>query len=66
YTTAGCAAWNVAHIGLGWVLGTQWGLVREYAPILQYMAIAIMISGALWFVWHRRKSLVGLLPTERG
>lgn len=66
YTTVGCAAWNLAHIGLGWVLGSQWGLVREYAPMLQYAAIAAMTSGVIFFVWHRRRSLREGRALDRG
>lgn len=56
YTTIGCAVWNVAHIGLGWALGTQWRLVTEYAPMFQYAVIAAMVAGVLWFLWHRRRT----------
>ena len=41
-------------IGLGWVLGDQWMVIRRYAHFLEY---AVMIAGAaavLWFVWNRR------------
>lgn len=56
YTTTGCAVWNVAHIGLGWALGTQWRLVTEYAPVLQYAVITAMVAGVLWFLSHRRRT----------
>ncbi len=54
FSTMGYAAWNAAHILLGMALGAQWRLAAEYAPVLQYAAIAAMISGALWLLWHRR------------
>lgn len=55
YTAIGCAVWNVVHIGLGWVLGTQWRLVRQYAPAFEYVAIAALAVVVLWFFWRRWK-----------
>ena len=56
YTTIGCATWNAAHIALGWALGTQWRLVKDYAPTLQYAVISAMVVAMLWFLWRRRRS----------
>jgi membrane protein DedA with SNARE-associated domain len=51
-TTVGCAAWNLAHIGLGWALGTRWHLVSEQASMLQYAVAAAMAAGVLWYLWR--------------
>ena len=51
-TTVGCAAWNLAHIGLGWALGTRWHLVSEHASMLQYAVAAAMAAGVLWYLWR--------------
>ena len=51
-TTVGCAAWNLAHIGLGWTLGTRWHLVSEQASMLQYAVAAAMAAGVLWYLWR--------------
>jgi membrane protein DedA with SNARE-associated domain len=53
YTAAGCAVWNVAHIGLGWILGTQWRLIREYAPVFEYVMLAALGAIVIWFFWRR-------------
>lgn len=68
YTTIGCAVWNVTHIGLGWALGTQWRLVAEYAPMLQYAALAAVAAGMLWFLWHRLRTAATKQPgpADRG
>ncbi len=45
--------WNAALIGLGWYLGSQWTLVREYASIIEYAILAALIFGIVWFVCRR-------------
>ena len=39
YTILGTALWNGALIVLGWVLGAEWTLVKEYAPIVEYVVL---------------------------
>jgi membrane protein DedA with SNARE-associated domain len=53
YTLLGSALWNGIFIALGWVLGTQWPLVKQYARIVEYVVLAAIAAGILWFVWHR-------------
>ncbi len=55
-TVIGSALWNTAFIGLGWALGARWTLVEQYAPILQYAALAAAAVGILWFLGRRRKA----------
>ncbi len=42
YTTIGNGIWNGAFIGLGWALGSQWDLVRQYTSIIEYAVLAIL------------------------
>ncbi len=56
YTLLGSALWNGTFIALGWVLGTQWPLVKQYARIVEYVVLAAIAAGILWFVWHRWKA----------
>ena len=53
YTILGTALWNAALIALGWALGAEWELVKEYAPIIEYAMLAAVVVGILWFVWRR-------------
>ena len=56
YTTLGTAFWNGVIVGRGWTLGAQWWRVQQYAHIFEYALLAIIVSGFLWFLWHRRKA----------
>ena len=55
YTILAGVLWNGAFIGLGWVLGTQWTLVEQYAKIIEYVALAAVAVGIVWFAWRRWK-----------
>lgn len=53
YTALANGFSNSVLIGLGWILGDQWIIIRRYAHFLEY---AVMIAGTaavLWFVWNR-------------
>ncbi len=56
YTVLGCALWNVTFIVLGWVLGAQWRLVKQYAPLVEYPMLAVAFGVILWFLWRRWKA----------
>lgn len=45
--------WNTVLIGLGWVLGDQWEVVRPYAHLLEYGVLVGLAAAALWFMWNR-------------
>lgn len=53
YTVLGSVLYNVAHVGLGWALGSQWTLVERYEPIVKYVVLAALAGGVVWFVWRR-------------
>ncbi len=56
YTTLGSGTWNAAFIALGWALGAQWALVRQYyAPTVEYAALTAIGEALLWFMWRQRK-----------
>jgi membrane protein DedA with SNARE-associated domain len=55
YTVLGGSLWNGAFIVLGWVLGAQWMVIEQYASVMQYVAMAALAGGIIWFVWYRRK-----------
>ncbi len=55
-TAVGTTMWNGAFIGLGWALGAQWRHAREYAHILEYMVVAVVVVGIFYFLWRRVKA----------
>lgn len=56
YTTLGSGTWNAAFIALGWALGAQYALVRQYyAPTVEYAALTAIAGALLWFMWRQRK-----------
>ena len=56
YTALGNGLWNAIFIGLGWALGAWWTMVVQYAQPLQYVGLATVVGGILWFVWRRRRA----------
>jgi len=56
YTTLGSGTWNAAFIALGWALGAQYALVRQYyAPTVEYAPLTAIAGALLWFMWRQRK-----------
>ncbi len=56
YTAFGSILWNGAFIALGWELGAQWPLVKQYASTIEYVALAAVAVGSiLWILWRRWK-----------
>jgi membrane protein DedA with SNARE-associated domain len=53
YTILGSALWNGIFICLGWILGANYELVEQYAPIVEYAVLAAIALAVLWFVWRR-------------
>ena len=55
-TALGNSLWNAGLISIGWALGAQWPLVKQYAPIIEYAVLAAIAAGILWFLWRRWKA----------
>ena len=53
YTTVGTGLWNTTLVSLGWALGDQWELVRQYVQLLGYIVLAVLLVAILWLVWRR-------------
>ncbi len=53
YTIIGTTLWNGILIGLGWILGANYELVEQYAPIIEYAVLAAIVLAIIWFVWRR-------------
>jgi membrane protein DedA with SNARE-associated domain len=56
YTALGSALWNAGFIGLGWELGTQWPLVKQYASSVEYVLLVAVPAAIFWLLWRRRKA----------
>jgi membrane protein DedA with SNARE-associated domain len=53
YTILGCIVYNAAHVALGWVLGSQWTVVKQYSSVLEYVVLALIVGVIVGFVWRR-------------
>jgi membrane protein DedA with SNARE-associated domain len=49
-TAAGSALWNIALVGAGYLLGTQYERVEQYLGYLDYVIYAAIVSVVGWFV----------------
>jgi membrane protein DedA with SNARE-associated domain len=56
YTVIGSILWNGGFVVLGWVLGENWRVVERYASIVEFVVLAALAVGIVWFVWRRRKA----------
>ena len=56
YTTLGCVLWNGGFIFLGLMLGSNWPVVKEYASIVEHVALAAIVGGVLLLLWRRWKA----------
>lgn len=54
YTALGSGLYNGLLVGIGWALGSHWGLVHRYARLLDYGALVAVAAAAAWLVWRRR------------
>ncbi len=53
YTLAGSAIWNTIFIVAGYQLGERWAEVEQYATVLQYVVVAVVVLLVAWFVVSR-------------
>jgi membrane protein DedA with SNARE-associated domain len=56
YTALGSVFWNAGFIGLGWELGAQWPLVKQYASSVEYVLLVAVPAAIFWLLWRRRKA----------
>ena len=56
FTILATVAFNGAFVGIGWALGNHWEIVVQYAAIVNYVTIAAIAGGILWFVGSRWKA----------
>jgi len=56
FTILATIAFNGAFVGVGWALCNHWDIVVQYAAIVNYVTIAAIAGGILWFVGSRWKA----------
>ena len=56
YTLLGCILWNGGFIILGLLLGSNWPVIKGYASIIEYTALAAIVGGILLLLWRRWKA----------
>ncbi|MFD1812034.1 DedA family protein [Rhodococcus gannanensis] len=49
YTTLGSLIWNSIFILAGYFLGENWSVVENYAGVLQYVVIGVLVGLAGWY-----------------
>ncbi|ANZ43048.1 hypothetical protein BBK82_26990 [Lentzea guizhouensis] len=52
-TTLGSLIWNTVFVGAGYLLGSNWYVVDEYAGVFQKAVIGAVVLAAGWFVVTR-------------
>nr|WP_203751162.1 DedA family protein [Cellulomonas chitinilytica] len=55
-TAAGSAVWNTVFVCAGYLLGESWGVVQQYAGVLQWVVVAVVVALVAWFVVGRLRA----------
>lgn len=58
-TTVGSAIWNTIFIGGGYLLGEEWHRIEEAAGWLQWVVVALVLSGTTWWLVRRIRARRG-------
>jgi membrane protein DedA with SNARE-associated domain len=68
-TVIGSLPYNVAHIVLGWALGSQWRQAEQYASDIKYVIPLAIVVAVIWYLlrrlegrWEARVYLPGSIP----
>jgi len=55
YTIAGATIWNTFLAYLGYLLGKNWNLVRQYTEPISIVVAVLLLLGGIYFVYHHIK-----------
>jgi membrane protein DedA with SNARE-associated domain len=55
-TAVGSGVWNALFIGLGWILGDQWGRVQGWLGPVSYVVIGLVVVGLAWLAVRKLRS----------
>jgi membrane protein DedA with SNARE-associated domain len=56
YTIIGAAIWNSFLAYLGYLLGSNWGVIRRYSEVLDIIIIIAILAGVGYFIYKLRKN----------
>jgi len=56
-TTIGSLIWNTIFVVSGYLLGSSWHIVENYADVLQHVVIIAAVGAVVWFVVARIRSM---------
>ena len=56
WTAAGSLIWNTVWIVAGYQLGSNWEKVEQYANVLKYLLVVVVVAAVAWFVWTHLKA----------
>jgi membrane protein DedA with SNARE-associated domain len=54
-TLVGATLWNTFLLFCGMKLREHWPVVQKYSHQVDYVVVAGILLGVVWFVWHRRR-----------
>lgn len=52
FTVTGATIWNMFLTYLGYVLGKNWAVVRQYSEPFSIGFAILIVAGVVYFVWH--------------
>jgi membrane protein DedA with SNARE-associated domain len=55
-TAIGSGVWNALFIGLGWLLGENWGEVQAWLGPSSYVVIGLLVVGLVWLAIRKARS----------
>jgi len=55
-TAIGSGVWNAVFVGLGWVLGENWGSVEQWLGPVSYVVIGLLVIGLVVLVVRKLRS----------
>lgn len=55
YTIIGAGLWNAFLAYLGFYLGSNWSIIRQYGEIIDKILLAIIILAIIYFIYRKRR-----------
>ena len=54
-TAIGSGVWNAIFIGLGWILGDNWGRVQGWLGPVSYVVLGLVVVGLIWLAVRKAR-----------
>jgi membrane protein DedA with SNARE-associated domain len=58
-TAIGSGVWNAIFIGLGWILGDNWGRVQGWLGPVSYVVLGLVVVGLIWLAIRKVRQRSG-------